>query len=281
MIEFNNWKEIQSVQGNGTSWQILAFPQIKNLQAGDRFDSSRIIAAGQDLEEAMIKAISPAGFVSVYPVFPKHSVRIVLNNSSVLCEPGAMHFTKGNMEMTLDTPKGSGGIGGFFKSAVTSLASGESLVKPRFTGTGEVFLEPTRKFLFLIAIENTTFICDQGLWMGCDGAMEVDGHINSFSAALNSGEGMVMPRVRGTGVVLIESPIPFEKILVINLENETLSVDGAFVMAFWGDLTFTTEKAAKGLLASAASGEGLVNTYKGTGTLWLDMEEAGCFATDI
>ena len=39
--------------------------------------------------------------------------------------------------------------------------------------------------------------------------------------------------------------------------------------------------AAFGQKKTAASGEGLVNTYKGTGTLWLDMEEAGCFATDI
>ena len=33
--------------------------------------------------------------------------------------------------------------------------------------------------------------------------VEVDGQINSFSAALNSGEGVVMPRVKGSGVILI------------------------------------------------------------------------------
>ena len=52
-------------------------------------------------------------------------------------------------------------------------------------------------------------------------------------------------------------------------------------MAFWGNIEFTTEKATKGLLASAGTGEGFVNTYKGTGTVWIDMEEAGCFSTDI
>ena len=89
-------------------------------------------------------------------------------------------------------------------------------------------------------------------------------------------EGTVMPRVTGTGNILLESPVPREKIMEVHLNNEELRVDGPFVMAFWGDLSFTTEKVSKGLMSSAASGEGYVNVYKGTGTLWINMEEAGC-----
>ena len=114
-----------------------------------------------------------------------------------------------------------------------------------------------------------------------DGNLEVDAHINTFSAAVASGEGTVMPRVKGTGNILLESPVPKEKIMEVQINNEELRVDGPFVMAFWGDISFTTEKVSKGLMSSAASGEGYVNVYKGTGTLWINMEEAVVFNSSI
>lgn len=36
-----------------------------------------------------------------------------------------------------------------------------------------------------------------------------------------------------------------------------------------GSLNFTVEKATKNLLGSLASGEGLVNVYRGTGKVWV------------
>ena len=229
------------------------------------------------MREALIKSVTPQGKAQVYPIYPKQSVSISLDNSSVLLEPGAMLLTRGNVTMTLENPaSGGSSVGGFFKRAVTSVASGESMIKPKFTGTGDVLLEPTKNFLFLIAIQDATFICDQGLWKACDGNLEVDAHINTFSAAVASGEGTVMPRVKGTGNILLESPVPKEKIMEVQINNEELRVDGPFVMAFWGDISFTTEKVSKGLMSSAASGEGYVNVYKGTGTLWINMEEAVC-----
>lgn len=282
MINSDIWKVTQEVKGNGTTWQILAYPHLVDLVPNsNKFEPSRISAQGGDMRQAMVDAVTPYGYAPVYPIHPKQSVRIIMENTSVQLEPGAMHFTKGQVQMSLDSVGDQGGIGGFLKSAVTSIASGESMIKPRFSGTGEVFLEPTRQHLFLIELQNNTFVCDQGLWVACDGDLVVDGHVNSFSAAMSGGEGMVMPRVKGTGVVLMESPVPKDKILVVELNNEELRVDGPFVMAFWGDIQFTTEKAGAGLLSSYASGEGMVNVYKGTGTLWINMEEAGCFNTDI
>jgi uncharacterized protein (AIM24 family) len=269
-------------KGNGTTWQVLAYPELVDLNPNTgNFDPSRISAQGGDMRTAMVDAVTPYGYTPVYPIHPKQSVKITMQDSSVLLEPGAMHFTKGNVQMSLDSIAKSGGIGGFIKKAATSIASGESMIKPRFSGTGDLYLEPTRNHLFLIPLQDDTFICDQGLWVACDGEMEVDGQINKFSAAMSGGEGMVMPRVRGTGVVLMESPVPKEKIMVVKIKDEELRVDGSFVMAFWGDIEFTAQKASPGLLSSAASGEGMVNSYKGTGTILMNMEEAGCFKTDL
>ena len=281
MFKFDSWQERQRIDGPFATWRILAYPNIVSLKPGGNFDPSRLVAAGVGRRDALVQQVTPEGFARVYPVYPKQTVQISLRGGSVLFEPGAMHFMKGDLEMTLDTPADGGGIGGFFKRAATSIASGESMLKPRVTGTGDVFLEPTRKHLFLVELNDSTFICDQGLWVAADGAMAVDGKVNTLSAAANSGEGVVMPRVQGKGVVLIESPVPKEKIMVVELNDETLTVDGPYVMAFWGDIEFTTRKAAKGVLATVGTSEGYVNTYTGSGTLWIDMEEAGCFETDL
>ncbi len=102
--------------------------------------------------------------------------------------------------------------------------------------------------------------------MACDGTLTVDGQVNR--SAIRSGEGMVQPRVQGSGVVMLSSPVPQEKIMVVEMNNETLKVDGAFVMAYWGDLAFSVEKSSRGMFSAAASGEGFVNVYKGTGTVF-------------
>ncbi len=120
-----------------------------------------------------------------------------------------------------------------------------------------------------------TLICDRGLFVACDGTLEVDGFVSR--AALKGGEGMVQPRVRGSGVVMLSSPVRREQILEIKLQGEALKVDGPFVMAYWGDLKFTVERSSKGMFSSAASGEGYVNVYTGTGTIWLNLAEASCY----
>ena len=51
----------------------------------------------------------------------------------------------------------------------------------------------------------------------------------------------------------------------VTLQNDTLKIDGNFALAWSGSLRFTVERSGKSLVGSAASGEGLVNTYSGTG----------------
>ena len=47
--------------------------------------------------------------------------------------------------------------------------------------------------------------------------------------------------------------------------NDVLKIDGSFAIAWSGSLDFTVERSGKSLIGSAASGEGLVNVYRGTG----------------
>ncbi len=55
----------------------------------------------------------------------------------------------------------------------------------------------------------------------------------------------------------------------IVLQEDVLKVDGNFAIAWSNSLDFTVERSGKSLIGSAASGEGLVNVYRGTGRVLL------------
>ena len=71
------------------------------------------------------------------------------------------------------------------------------------------------------------------------------------------------------GVLCIESLFPREELIEITLQEDVLKVDGNMAIAWSGSLDFTVERSGKTLLGSAASGEGLVNVFRGTGKVLL------------
>ena len=91
----------------------------------------------------------------------------------------------------------------------------------------------------------------------------------SISAAFGGGEGFFQQELTGPGLVVLESPVPMSEIDIIDLNNDTLKVDGNFAVLRSSTLQFTVERSAKTLVGSAVSGEGLVNVYRGTGQIWL------------
>lgn len=49
--------------------------------------------------------------------------------------------------------------------------------------------------------------------------------------------------------------------------SELIKIDGSMAIAWSNTLKFTVERSGKSLIGSAASGEGLVNVYRGTGRI--------------
>ena len=88
---------------------------------------------------------------------------------------------------------------------------------------------------------------------------------SSMSSAVAGGEGLCNLGLTGTGVVCLESPCPREELIEIELKDDVLKIDGNMALAWSETLRFTVERSGKSLIGSAASGEGLVNVYRGTG----------------
>ena len=188
--------------------------------------------------------------------------------SNVTVQAGAMQWTVGNVNATT----GIKGVGDFFGKAMRGSVTGESAIKPEYTGTGTLVLEPTYKHILLVDLADWTgsIVLDDGLFLACESTLKHKAVMRSnLSSAALGGEGLFNLGIQGNGIVCLESPCPREELVEITLENDVLKVDGNFAIAWSGSLDFTVERSGKSLIGSAASGEGLVNVYKGTGKVLL------------
>lgn len=193
----------------------------------------------------------------------KRQVLVELNGNAFTISAGAMQWTAGDVDMVADIK----GVGDFFGKAFKSAATKESVVKPKYKGTGLLMLEPTYKHILLEEVsEWGGLVLEDGLFLACDSNVkqQVTSRSNLSSAALG-GEGLFNLTLTGSGIAVLESPVPREELIEINLENDVLKVDGSMAIAWSNSLNFTVEKSGKSLLGSAVSGEGLVNVYRGTG----------------
>lgn len=92
---------------------------------------------------------------------------------------------------------------------------------------------------------------------------------SNLSSAVAGNEGLFNLGITGNGVLCLESDCPREELVEITLQDDVLKVDGNLAVAWSGSLSFTVERSGKTLIGSAASGEGLVNVYRGTGKVLL------------
>ena len=198
----------------------------------------------------------------------KRQVICNLKASPVTVQAGAMQWMVGNVNATT----GLKGVGDLFSKAVRGKVTGESAIKPEYTGDGQIVLEPTYRHIILINLEewNNSIVLDDGLFLACESKLQQKAVMrNNISSAVAGNEGLFNLGVQGQGILCIESPCPQEELIEIELENDTVKIDGNMAIAWSGSLEFTVERSGKSLIGSAASGEGLVNVYRGTGKVLL------------
>ncbi|MBQ2425054.1 MAG: AIM24 family protein, partial [Lachnospiraceae bacterium] len=198
----------------------------------------------------------------------KRQVVCDIAKSNVTVQAGAMQWMVGDVRATT----GLKGVGDLFGKAMRGSVTGESAIKPEYTGNGTLVLEPTYKHILLVDLKdwNGSIVLDDGLFLACESTLKHKAVMRSnVSSAVLGNEGLFNLGIQGQGIVCLESPCPREELVEIWLDNDVLKVDGNFAIAWSGSLDFTVERSGKTLLGSAASGEGLVNVYRGTGKVLL------------
>ena len=198
----------------------------------------------------------------------KRQVICDVGMSNITLQAGAMQWTVGDVNATT----GVKGVGDLFGKALRGSVTGESAIKPEYTGNGTLVLEPTYKHILLIdtAEWGGSIVLDDGLFLACESKLKHKAVPRSnFSSAVAGNEGLFNLGIQGNGILCLESKCPKEELIEIELNNDVLKVDGNFAIAWSGSLNFTVERSGKSLIGSAASGEGLVNVYRGTGKVLL------------
>ena len=198
----------------------------------------------------------------------KRQVVCDLSKANITLQAGAMQWTVGDVKSTT----GVKGVGDFFSKSLRGSVTGESAIKPEYTGSGILVLEPTYKHILLIdtADWGGNVVLDDGLFLACDSRLKHKAVMRSnLSSAALGNEGLFNLGIQGNGILCLESRCPKEELVEVELNNDVLKVDGNFAIAWSGSLDFTVERSGKSLIGSAASGEGLVNVYRGTGKVLL------------
>ena len=253
-------------------YQIRNFTDNDDIRVLDQQGAFTVIEYQRDL------SVSPSNAQAAYFCnemnVRKRQVVCDVARSPITVQAGAMQWTVGNVNATT----GLKGVGDLLGKAMRGKVTGESAIKPEYTGTGTLVLEPTYKHIILLnaAEWNGSIVLDDGLFLACEAGLKHKAVMRSnLSSAVAGGEGLFNLGITGSGVVCLESDCPKEELIEIVLENDVLKVDGNMAIAWSGTLDFTVERSGKTLLGSAASGEGLVNVYRGTGKVLLAPVRSG------
>lgn len=243
-------------------FRISNFEQNDDVNVLGQLGAFKVIEWKRDLSVAPENAAN-AWFCSEMNL-RRRQVICDLSQAPVTIQAGAMQWMVGQVDATT----GLKGVGDFLGKAVRGAVTKESAIKPEYQGTGLLMLEPTYSYIVLldIAAWNNSIVLDDGIFLACYSSLKHQAVMRSnISSAAAGNEGLFNLALKGFGAVALESPCPQEELIEVTLEKDVLKIDGNQAIAWSGTLEFTVERSSKSLIGSAASGEGLVNVYRGTG----------------
>ena len=143
--------------------------QLSNFIDNDDIRTLAQLGPFQVIEYQRDLSVSPdsaqtAYFSSVMHV-RRRQVLCDLKQANITLQAGAMQWSVGNVNATT----GVKGVGDLFGKALRGKVTGESAIKPEYTGDGLLVLEPTYKHILLLDLAdwNGSIVLDDGLFLAC------------------------------------------------------------------------------------------------------------------
>ena len=197
---------------------------------------------------------------------------------TVIAEAGVMMYMEDGIGYETKMGDGSKPKAGFLDKLVSvgkRAITGESLFMTHFTSTASggkrhvAFGAPYPGKIIAIDLDeaNGELICQKNSFLCAALGTELSIAFNKkIGAGLFGGEGFILQRLRGDGMVFIHAG---GTIVEKRLENETLKVDTGCIVAFEKTISYDIQRAGN-LKSMIFGGEGLfLATLQGTGRVWL------------
>ena len=125
-------------------YQIKNFMENDDVKVIDSLGAFSVVEYQRDLS-VMPETAMEAFYASQMNV-RKRQVVCDVSKSNVTVQAGAMQWMVGNVKATT----GIKGVGDLFGKAVRGSVTGESAIKPEYTGDGTLVLEPTYQHILLL-----------------------------------------------------------------------------------------------------------------------------------
>jgi uncharacterized protein (TIGR00266 family) len=199
-------------------------------------------------------------------------------NETVIAEAGMMMYMEDGISFETKMGDGSNPKAGLFDKVLSvgkRAITGESLFMTHFShaaGEGKrhvAFGAPYPGKIIAIDLDeaNGELICQKNSFLCAALGTEVSIAFNKkIGAGLFGGEGFILQRLRGDGMVFIHAG---GTIVEKRLNNQKIMVDTGCIVAFENTISYDIERSG-GLKSMIFGGEGLfLATLQGTGRVWL------------
>jgi len=200
------------------------------------------------------------------------SVKINLNQGETIrIQPGSMVYRQGGA--TLKAGLNTAGKGGGLLGAIgRTITSGESLflteiTSPQAPGT-VVIAPPVPGKIVELEVGENQYCLNDGVFLAMDSSVQYNMVRQSLTRAFLGGQGgLFVMETSGQGKIIINA---FGSIDSIYLDgSQEVTIDNGHVVAWDRNLEYNIHLEGGGFLGSIGTGEGLVNTFRGRGVVFL------------
>ena len=210
-------------------------------------------------------------------------VELSLNQGeTVYIQRGSMVYHTPNVSLNTKLNASGSGLGRFVKAVGRSMVSGESTFITQAVAesdNGNLALAPdTPGQVIALELGEKQYRLNDGAFLALDGTAFYTMERQSIGKALFGGQGgLFVMTTKGQGTLLANA---FGSIKKIELQNQEITIDNAHVVAWSQSLDYDIHL-ENGFWQSIGTGEGVVNTFRGTGEVYVQSLNLQSFAGSL
>ena len=214
-------------------------------------------------------------------LFPLIEIRLEKGESAYIQRGSMVYHSTGVSLNTRLNAKGRG-LGKVMGALGRSLTSGESMWITQAVSdedNGFIALAPnTPGEVIALQLGQYQYRINDGRFLAMDGCCQYSMQKQSVGKAIFAGTGgFFVMTTEGTGIILCNS---FGSIKKLELNNQEITIDNSHVVAWSTTLDYDIHL-ENGLMQSIGNGEGIVNTFRGSGEIYIQSLNLETFAGQI